>query len=167
MAFRKWGWMTFFVFIAFGGMLVISPTTRHWVFSHFILPLFPDTIPDFFPKESKIPTNWVIVDVRRKQEYAMSHLYDAIHMEEDDFFLMKMHHIDKNQPVLVYCSVGIRSKMVGKKLRNAGFQQVFNLKGGIFEWAYQRKPLAISTGSNYCVHPYNTFWSFWLIIPEN
>jgi len=33
----------------------------------------------------------------------------------------------------VYCSLGIRSEVIAKKLKKAGYTNVFNLYGGIFE----------------------------------
>ena len=47
---------------------------------------------------------------------------------------------DKNLPVVFYCRNGIRSGRVVQKLRNSGFQNIFNLVGGTNAWVREIDP---------------------------
>jgi 3-mercaptopyruvate sulfurtransferase SseA len=63
----------------------------------------------------------------------------------------------------VYCSVGYRSEKVSEQLRQAGYQTVYNLYGGIFEWKNQGHPVVNAEGEpTERVHAYNRSWGVWL-----
>lgn len=47
---------------------------------------------------------------------------------------------DKEQPVVVYCHHGIRSSHAARLLCRLGYNQVYNLTGGIEAWAEQADP---------------------------
>lgn len=47
---------------------------------------------------------------------------------------------DENVPVVFYCRTGIRSGRVVQKLRNSGFQNIFNLIGGTNAWVREIDP---------------------------
>ena len=78
----------------------------------------------------------LILDAREHQEYKASHLKDAIYVGYDDFNLESVQKDipNKDQDIVVYCSLGIRSEDIAKKLKKAGYTNVKNLYGGIFEW---------------------------------
>ena len=59
---------------------------------------------------------------------------------------------------MVYCSVGYRSAKVAQQLQQKGYKNVFNLNGGIFQWANQGKPIFKDKHPVKVVHPYNFFW---------
>ena len=72
--------------------------------------------------------------------------------------------IDKDAPIVIYCSVGYRSEKIGEKLQRAGFKNVVNLWGGIFDWSNQQLPLVNSAEEKVTrVHPYDKNWGRWLI----
>lgn len=48
--------------------------------------------------------------------------------------------MDENVPVVFYCRTGIRSGRVVQKLRNSGFQNIFNLIGGTNAWVREIDP---------------------------
>ncbi len=54
--------------------------------------------------------------------------------------------IGEESKVVVYCSVGYRSEKIAEKLKAAGYKNVFNLYGGIFEWENQNLPVYDSNG---------------------
>lgn len=135
-----------------------------------------------FPEVEKIDTEtlsqWqgdtskiqpLLFDARTESEYIVSHLKTAIPIDltRKDFYDTL---ISTNTPIVVYCSVGYRSAIVAEKLQKAGFSQVFNLSGGIFEWANEQRPmfqlisdeLHLTTS----VHPYNATWGRLLRIPN-
>ncbi len=128
-----------------------------------------------FPEVKKIDTEtlsqWqvdttkiqpLLLDARTESEYAVSHIKTAIPIDltRKDFF--DTLNISIYTPIVVYCSVGYRSAIVAKKLQKAGFSQVFNLSGGIFEWANEQRPMfqLISQKLHLTifVHSYNVTW---------
>ena len=104
----------------------------------------------------------LFLDAREAREYQVSHIPGALWVGYDDFSLARLQGVDKDQPVVVYCSVGYRSERVAEKLLNAGFTQVSNLYGGIFEWANRGCALDDEQGPTRAVHPYSEEWGRWL-----
>lgn len=113
-------------------------------------------------KEKKI----IILDAREPKEFAVSHLKIAICVGYDFFNLentLKKLPKDKNTKIVVYCSLGIRSEDVAEKLQNAGYSNVFNLYGGIFEWKNQDNIIVTEENTpTQKVHTFNKEWSKWL-----
>ncbi len=93
----------------------------------------------------------LLLDVREKAEYDMSHLPGAEHAgnQRPDLLLP-----DKSLPIVVYCSVGLRSAEAARRLNALGYSNVFNLEGSIFQWANEDR--ALEGGAR--VHPYNAQW---------
>lgn len=110
--------------------------------------------------------SYVILDTREKEEYDTSHLKGARWAGYDDFQEETVRNLKKDQPIIVYCSVGYRSERMGEKLREMGFSRVYNLYGGIFDWKNQGFPVVDSQGSTEKVHTYNKDWSKWLFNGE-
>lgn len=106
--------------------------------------------------------NYQLVDSREQAEYQVSHLPNATWVGFEDFDLSRVAELNKNKPVLVYCSIGVRSEKIGRKLKEAGFKEVYNLYGGIFEWFNQKQNAVDSTGTTGKIHGYSKVWSIWL-----
>ena len=104
----------------------------------------------------------ILLDTRPEEEYAVSHLAGALRIGFGDFSLDRLTDLDKTSPVIVYCSVGKRSELIGEKLLAAGFTNVRNLRGGIFQWANQGRSLVDADGATRKVHSYNRRWAKWL-----
>ena len=105
----------------------------------------------------------VLLDVRSPEEYAVSHLPEARFVNYETFKLEEVQDIPKEAEVVVYCAVGYRSERVGEKLQQAGYQNVQNLYGGIFEWKNEGKEVVNRKGQpTDSVHTYNRRWSKWL-----
>lgn len=104
----------------------------------------------------------LFLDAREAREYEVSHIPDALWVGYDDFSLARLEGVAKDQPIVVYCSVGYRSERVAEKLLQAGFTQVSNLYGGIFEWANRGCALTDEQGPTRAVHAYNLEWGKWL-----
>lgn len=106
-----------------------------------------------------------ILDAREPEEFKISHIKSAINVGFNDFTLeeKQLQKLDKNIPVIVYCSVGIRSEKIAEKLKNAGFVSVKNLYGGIFEWKNKGYPVIDSKGKQTeNVHAFSKHWSKYL-----
>ncbi len=104
----------------------------------------------------------VFLDARELDEYTTSHIENAIHIGYDNFDKKSVSKIDKNATVVVYCSVGYRSGKIGKQLREMGYTSVFNLYGGLFDWANNGNKVYDANGEVKTVHPYNKKWGQWL-----
>ena len=79
--------------------------------------------------------NAVIIDVRRPDEFAGSHLEGAINIDvEDASFPEKIKALDHSKTYLLYCRAGRRSLNAANQMTDAGFKDVVNLEGGITSW---------------------------------
>lgn len=105
----------------------------------------------------------LLLDARAKEEYGVSKIEGARWVGYDDFSLERVDDLAKDKEIVVYCSVGYRSEKVTEKLKNAGFQHVSNLYGGIFEWVNQGMPVVDASGqTTQKVHAYDRVWGIWL-----
>ncbi len=83
----------------------------------------------------KNPGHYLILDTRMKEEYEVSHIPGAIWVSEKmDEEIYAFAKANKNTPIVVYCSVGVRSEDFGEQLQKVGFTNVKNLYGSIFAW---------------------------------
>ncbi|SHJ62096.1 rhodanese-like domain-containing protein [Aquimarina spongiae] len=110
--------------------------------------------------------NIVVLDSREIGEYKVSHLKNAIYVGYDQFDITKVSEIpeiDKDTKIVVYCSLGIRSEVTSEKLKLAGYHNVYNLYGGIFEWINHGYPVFNSKEQRTDqVHPFSEEWEKWL-----
>lgn len=74
-----------------------------------------------------------LVDVRTPGEFASGHLPGAVNVPLQELGARLKSLGAKEKPVVLYCASGSRSAMARSVLKNAGFQQVFNL-GGMGRW---------------------------------
>lgn len=108
-------------------------------------------------------TPFLMLDARESAEFEVSHLPGARWVGYKDFSLRRLAGIDKHQAIVVYCSVGYRSEKIAEQLQAAGYTKVYNLVGGIFEWANYGKPLVDKNNRpTREVHPYDKTWGRWL-----
>ena len=110
----------------------------------------------------------VIIDTRTAEEYAVSHLPNAHHAEtiEDIRTILEDYEnttdLSQQTPLVLYCSIGYRSGRLVQKLmeedvlaQTEGNYAAVNLKGSIFQWANENRPLVTDGQSTEQVHPYN------------
>lgn len=124
--------------------------------------LYDSKFPVLKPAQLSDLSNYQVLDTREKEEFDVSHIKDAEWVGYDTFTLMNVASLDKNKPVLVYCTVGARSQNIGKKLKDAGFTQVYNLYGGLIEWVNEEKPIFQGNTQTNKVHTYSKSWGIWL-----
>ena len=109
----------------------------------------------------------LLLDAREEEEFAVSHIPGAVHIGYNHWSKEAVKNINMEKKIVVYCSVGNRSEKIGKKLKDLGFENVYNLYGSIFEWANQGLPLESSDGSKTNkIHTYNKNWSKWVLNKE-
>jgi rhodanese-related sulfurtransferase len=107
----------------------------------------------------------IILDAREQSEYNISHIKDAILVGYKHFNLeQSLQHIaDKNQAIVVYCSLGIRSEIIANRIKRAGYTNVKNLYGGIFEWKNNEFHIYNSKNKKTdSIHAFSNTWSKWL-----
>lgn len=77
-----------------------------------------------------------LVDVRTPAEFHQGHIKSATNIDvSSGDFEAKIGSLDKSKPVYVYCRSGHRSRMAARKMEQAGFTLIYDLKGGINSWS--------------------------------
>lgn len=97
------------------------------------------------PKDFQIQLDTVpqaqILDVRTPKEFAGGHLENALNADWTGHeFESGIAPLDKNRPVYIYCLSGGRSADAAKRLRQLGFANVYELKGGLIAWRAANLP---------------------------
>ena len=78
--------------------------------------------------------NYIILDVRRPDEYAKGHIPGAINVANEMIGTEEIPELpDKSQLILVYCRSGRRSKEASEKLVKLGYTNIVEF-GGIQDW---------------------------------
>lgn len=87
-----------------------------------------------------------VIDVREDWEFMRSHIPGAEHMPLQQLIKeFKSKFPDTNEPVVVYCDLGIRSHHAATLLRTMGYQNVADLEGGLLAYANEMLHKGIST----------------------
>ena len=103
----------------------------------------------------------LLLDTRKVEEFSVSHIKNALWVGHKEFELdsINEHITDKDKKIVVYCSIGVRSEDIGEKLLQAGYSNVQNLYGGIFEWKNKGYTIYDSEGNETeKVHAFNKHW---------
>ncbi|GJL62829.1 MAG: hypothetical protein NPIRA04_14830 [Nitrospirales bacterium] len=77
--------------------------------------------------------NLQLLDVRNPSEFAEQHLPQA-HLIPIDSLREHLHELDPQKETVVYCRVGLRGYLAARILLQHGFEQVYNLTGGILSY---------------------------------
>lgn len=114
---------------------------------------------------SNSPESVILLDAREAEEFAVSHLQGAHHVatRKDDAALLSA--AEPNAIVIVYCSVGYRSAALVEHLHALGQTHAVNLKGSIFRWASEGRPVYRDSTRVDQVHPYDETWG--VLLPES
>lgn len=96
----------------------------------------------------------VLLDVRNSEEQEVSQLHGAQYLDPVHPNIAAL-RIPEDATVVVYCSVGYRSAAIIEDLERAGIQNVYNLQGGLFDWANQDRPIYRGEERVEEVHPFN------------
>ncbi|MFD0991458.1 rhodanese-like domain-containing protein [Mariniflexile jejuense] len=80
--------------------------------------------------------NAVILDVRTDAEVADGIIKNAIHIDiyKGQGFIDEIEALDKTKNYYVYCRSGNRSGQACSVMNQLGFENAYNLLGGILEW---------------------------------
>lgn len=157
---RRLYWLPAIAATAFG---IFQTGAADPEFNEMLDKLLDNTVPQVSTESlaSEIGTV-VLLDSRSRDEFETSHLQGARWVSFRKFDIDEFEDLDREAHIVVYCSVGKRSEIVGEKLQKAGFKNVQNLRGGIFQWANENRPLVDADGPTQNVHPYDRKWGQWL-----
>jgi UPF0176 protein len=80
--------------------------------------------------------NTILIDARKPFEYNMGSFKGASNPKVNNFrdFPKYLNKVKKSQPVAMFCTGGIRCEKASVYLKNNGFKNVFQLKGGILDY---------------------------------
>ena len=79
-------------------------------------------------------SDYIILDVRRPDEFAEKHIPGAINVPNENIGTEEIPELpDKDQLILVYCRSGNRSKQASEKLVKLGYTNIYEF-GGINSW---------------------------------
>lgn len=83
-----------------------------------------------------------LLDVRTAGEYQNAHIKNSLQADwvNTEQFKDRVQYLDKSKPVMVYCAVGGRSHSAAEWLRNNGYTNVQELKGGLTAWRALNMP---------------------------
>lgn len=81
---------------------------------------------------------YIILDVRTEEEFALGHIPRAINIPNEDIgWSEEIEELpNKEQIILVYCRSGHRSLQASSKLALLGYKNIFEF-GGILSWKYE------------------------------
>jgi phage shock protein E len=81
------------------------------------------------------PAGLVVLDIRTPEEFAEVRIADAINV---DFyapdFADQLDVLDKSDPYVMYCRTGNRSSEAIETMKELGFEEVYEIDGGIVNW---------------------------------
>lgn len=77
---------------------------------------------------------FVLLDVRTDEELALCSLPNHTHIPMN-MIPMRHNELPDDVPIVVYCHHGLRSLHTAMYLADAGFEQLYNLRGGIDAWS--------------------------------
>ena len=100
----------------------------------------------------------LLVDVREAEEFEVSHLDGAEWAKS-----LNWQEVDKNQPIVLYCTIGFRSTEWGTTLAKQGFHNIYNLDGGIVRWKNEKRTVFNQLNQpTDSVHVYSDLFGFLL-----
>jgi rhodanese-related sulfurtransferase len=82
-----------------------------------------------------------LIDVRTEAEFAQAKIEGSTHIPLH-MLPLKIQDLPKSEPIVFYCRSGARSAQACAWLMSQGINNVYNLSGGIMNWARHGKALA-------------------------
>ena len=81
-------------------------------------------------------TDAVILDVRTEEEFESGYIAGSknIDIRGGTAFISSIEELDKSKAYFVYCRSGARSGQACQLMEQMGFEQVYNLEGGVLAW---------------------------------
>jgi rhodanese-related sulfurtransferase len=87
----------------------------------------------------------VVVDVRPIADFSNSHIINSLNIPATSLknqLSQLEKHKEKGVPIIMTCRSGAQSSAACKTLLKDGFEEVYNLKGGILAWQSANLPVS-------------------------
>lgn len=154
----------YLLFILFSGFFLMPhhSSGQSLAYRTLLKAYYDDDFPLVYPANQELLSRSVLLDTREREEYEVSHLLHAKWVGYETFDLAALDSLPKDIPIVVYCSIGARSQEIGKRLKDAGFREVYNLYGGIFHWVNEGLSVFNEQGPTRKVHAYSRSWGVWV-----
>lgn len=83
-----------------------------------------------------------VLDVRSRAEYEGGFLPGGVHLPlaEEEAFEARLSEMSRDQPYLIYCAGGYRSRKAFEKMKAAGFTRLYHLHRGYLSWQWEDLP---------------------------
>jgi len=92
-------------------------------------------------QENQNNPDFAIIDVRTPEEFAEGHIENAVIIDYySEAFREDINKLDKNKTYLIYCRSGNRGGKALNIMVGLGFQEAYNMLGGIIEWNAEGLP---------------------------
>ena len=89
---------------------------------------------NYRPISKEKEAEYIIVDVRRPDEYAEGNIPGAVNIPNEEIGSERPPELpDTDRLLLVHCRTGIRSRQAAEKLVSLGYTRVYDF-GGILSW---------------------------------
>ena len=95
-----------------------------------------DLTQEEWASELENDNNAVVLDVRTLAEVGQGIIPNAIHIDiyKGQGFIYELEKLDKTKNYYVYCRSGNRSRQACRIMNQMGFENAYNLMGGIIDW---------------------------------
>ena len=111
----------------------------------------------------------LLFDIRNAEEYEKSRIATAVRLDPNtgtDDFAARYAALVTSRDLVFYCSIGQRSTelltRVESVCRKAGAKSCRNLRGDIFRWYNEGKPVVDAGGMTDDIHGYDPIWAVML-----
>jgi len=108
----------------------------------------------------------LLFDIRTAEEFEKSRITTAVRLDPDtraDDFSARYGALVAGRDLVFYCSVGQRSSELLERVKSAcgkaRAKSCRNLRGGIFRWYNEGKPVVDASGLTDDIHGYDPIWS--------
>ena len=92
-------------------------------------------------KENIENENFVILDVRKLEEFKSGYIENAVNIDySSQNFKNEVGKLDKAKTYFVYCRSGNRSREAIKIMKDLGFENIYILESGISQWQAEGLP---------------------------
>lgn len=81
-----------------------------------------------------------LIDVRTPGEFVQGHVPNAVNIPLDQLS-NRLNEIEKDTPIVLVCATGNRSASAARALARAGYENLYNLKGGTMMWQMFGNPI--------------------------
>lgn len=97
--------------------------------------------PDKVRLEMALDPSVIIVDVRMKFEYRSGHIEKAVSLPKRKDLDRFIASTAKHRQLYVYCQTETRARQASELLKEAGFERVSIIEGGIQKWKAYNLPV--------------------------